>query len=237
MFLRQWSSRRCNLASYIRIEEGQFFFDLNKEALLKIRRIRSKQISLHVPCKLLISLMYHALLKKESFDGNEKVYTYLYLQPGLSFCTCYSNNIKVEHTYSISEPAEKKKVIQSLISPSGDILHQICCDALHYPNFLEISAAHHWLTAQLLKQSRVNLNWIPQLLWFSSTAYSFWQFCLELHKLSVDSALWLGIYLVLQFVLPPFWRWLQPCVIRFILSQLISPNSKVNYILRLTKLA
>lgn len=225
-------SRKVSLVQYIKVEEGQFFFDLSEQALLEIDYIRTTGSSLSIPYSLLSSLLCHALFKRElrTFKGKHK--TYVYLQPGLTFYTCYSDSQedqKLEATYLTSRLAEKKKVMRSLISPDGDILHQVCRDFLQHPYYLEISTAHYWLTTQLLNHLRTNLNWIPRLAWLV-LAFLSWR------KLVVQSlTIWSAIWFISPFVIWPVWSWFQPLIIRWILDQILSSSffRKVIGILRI----
>jgi hypothetical protein len=220
-FFRQWFSRKYNLASYITIEEGQVFFNLNEQALRKIYQVRIRDFPLYVPCSLRLRLLRDALLKREVRKINRRKTT-IYLQPGLTFYTCYSDEQetqKLDHSYFTPSMIEKKNLLRSVISPDGDILHQISSSSLQHPYFSEISATHHWLTAQLLNHLHANLNLIPQLIWVALTGFSLSR---------VAQSLCLGVsfksipWFVLPFLLKPLWFWLQPLVIRWSLARILS---------------
>jgi hypothetical protein len=222
---RHCSSRKYNLASYIKIEEGQVFFNLNEQALRKIYQVRIRDFPLHVPCSLRLRLLRDALLKKEVRTLYTRK-TKIYLHPGLTFYTCYSDeqeDQKLEHTYFTPSIIENKKLLRSVISPDGDILHQISSSSLQHPYFSEISATHHWLTAQLLNHLHANLNWIPQLIWVALTGFSLstaaQSLCLGV---SFESILCFVLWFVLPFLLKWLWFWLQPLVIQWSLARILS---------------
>lgn len=225
---RQWFSRKYNLASYITIEEGQVFFNLNEQALRKIHQVRTKNFPLHIPCSLRLRLLRDALLKREVRILNRRK-TKIYLQPGLTFYTYYSDEQetqKLGRSYFTPSIIEKKKLLRSVISPDGDILHQICGSSLQHPYFSEISAAHHWLTAQLLNHLHTNLNWIPRLIGFFITGVSWWTAAQSLRlgvsDESIESILKAIKCFVFPFLLRWLWIWLQPLVIQWFLARILS---------------
>lgn len=245
--LKHCSSRKYNLASYIKIEEGQFFFDLDEQALRKIHQARIMNYPLYVPCCLRILLLRLALLHIGVIRPNRRKKANTYLLPGLTFYTCYTDHQedqKLEHTYSTPNTARKKKLLRSLISPDGDILHQIRSDSLQHPYFLEISAAHHWLTTQLLNHLHTNLNWIPRsigvtlavvsfLSWLQGTPnsviinfvecvggyFGWWQGTLSS---AIIKFVEFVEYFVAFFLLRKLWIWVQPLVIRWSLARILS---------------
>lgn len=224
--LRQWSSRKYNLASYIKIEEGQIFFNLDEEALRKIHQSRIRNCPLYVPCSLRKRLLRNALLKREVRTLNRRK-TEIYLQPGLTFYTCYSDKQetqKLDHSYFTPSTIKKKNLLRSVISPDGDILHQICSSSLQHPDFPEISAAHHWLTVQLLNHLHANLNWIPWLIWLAFTSIYIGRICWQ--GISNSEIKCLVIYFGLSLLSRLLWTWLQPLVIRWFLARIISSLEK-----------
>ena len=221
--LRHRSSRKDNLASYIKIEEGQFFFDLDEQALRKIHQARIRNYPLYVPCCLRILLLRLALSHIGVTTSNRRKKANTYLLPGLTFYTCYADKQegqKLKHTYFTPSRAKKKKLLRSLISPDGDILHQICSSSLQHPYFSEISAAHHWLTTQLLNHLYANLNWIPRSIWVVLTGVCiWWPWRQGILSLSIKE---LVISLVLPLLLKILWMWLQPLVVRWSLARILS---------------
>jgi len=221
--LRQWYSRKYNLASYINIEEGQVFFNLDKQALQKIYQPQIRDYPLHVPCSLRLRLLHDALLKREVRTLNRRK-TEIYLQPGLTFYTCYSDEQETQklddHSYFTPSIIKKKNLLRTVISPDGDILNQISSSSLQHPYFSEISATHHWLTTQLLNHLHANLNWIPRLIWLAFTVgyigYICWQGILS--SLIME----LVRYVVLTLLLRLLWIWLQPLVIRWSLARILT---------------
>ena len=225
--LRHRSSRKYNLASYIKIEEGQFFFDLDEQALRKIHQARIRNYPLYVPCSLRILLLRLALSHIGVTTSNRRKKANTYLLPGLTFYTCYADgqeDQKLEHTYFTPSRAKKKKLLRSLISPDGDILHQICSSSLQHPYFSEISSTHHWLTTQLLNHLYANLNWIPQLIRFALTAGYIWVFWPQgILSLLIKE---LVISLVPPLLINILWMWVQPLVIRWTLARILSSLEK-----------
>lgn len=225
---RHWSSRKYNLASYIKIEEGQVFFNLNEQALRKIYQVRIRDFPLHVPCSLRLRLLRDALLKREVRTLNRRK-TEIHLQPGLTFYTCYSDEQepqKLDHSYFTASMIEKKKLLRSVISLDGDILNQISSSSLQHPYFSEISAAHHWLTLQLLNHLHTNLNLIPRLIGLFIAGVSWWtaaqSLCLGVSNESIESILKAIKFFVFPFLLRRLWIWLQPLVIRWSLARILS---------------
>lgn len=223
---RQWFSRKYDLASYITIEEGQIFFNLDEQALRKIHQVRIRDFPLYVPCSLRLRLLCDALLKREVRTLNRRK-TEIYLQPGLTFYTCYSDEQKtqkLDNSYFVPNIIEKKKLFRSVISPDGDILHQISSSSLQHPDFPEISAAHHWLTVELLNHLHTNLNWIPLLIGVAVTvSYYWWQ---GVPSSIMELVISLALPLVLPLLLRALWIWLQPLVIRWFLTRILSSLEK-----------
>jgi hypothetical protein len=225
--LRHRSSRKYNLASYIKIEEGQFFFDLDEQALRKIHQARIRNHPLYVPCSLRILLLRLALSHIGVTTSNRRKKANTYLLPGLTFYTCYADeqeDQELKHTYFTASTTKKKKLLRSLISPDGDILHQICSSSLQHPYFSEISSTHHWLTTQLLNHLYANLNWIPRSIWVVLTGVCIWlPWRQGILSLSIKE---LVISFVLPLLLKILWMWLQPLVIRWTLARILSSLEK-----------
>lgn len=219
-YFRQWSSKKYNLASYIKIEQGQIFFDLDKQALQKIHQARIRDCSIYLPCSLRILLLRHALLHIGVITPERRKKANSYLLPGLAFYTCYSDDQEdqvFDHTYFTPSIAKKKKLLRSLISPDGDVLNQICSSSLQHPYFLEISATHHWLTTQLLNHLHSNLDWIPQLLCIFSTVVT----------LALASQSRWDITVKILFIISPgilmvLWIWWRPSIIQWTLVRILS---------------
>lgn len=123
-------------------------FNLNKESLKTILQARSRGQRLHIASNLLTHLRYCALS-----DGEHR-YNASRIQSGLTFCTYYQAQMEAE-----------KIVMRSVISPDGDIMHQIRRDCFDYPNRCRaIATAHHWILEQLLNQLGIRetklLTWL-----------------------------------------------------------------------------
>lgn len=225
---RKWFSRKYNLASYITIEEGQVFFNLNEQALRKIYQVRIRDFPLYVPCCLHLRLLRDALLKREVRKLNRRKTT-IYLQPGLTFYTCYSDEQqtqKLDHSYFIPSMIEKKKLLRSVISPDGDILHQICSSSLQHPYFPEINAAHHWLTVQLLNHLHTNLNLIPQLIQLFLTVVAIVNTVTVLVPQSRLDITMRVICIISPYILMGLWIWWRPSIIQWTLAQILSSLEK-----------
>jgi len=227
--LRQWSSRKYNLASYIKIEEGQVFFNLDEEALRKINQMRVRGLPLYLPYPLRLCLLRHALLHIGATTSNKKKKDNICLLPGLTFYTCYSDaqeERNLEHVYLTPSMARKRELLRSLISPDGDIFNQICSSALQHPYFLEISATHHWLTTQLLNHLHSNFNWIPRALDFFVAGISIYKGFSSLysicHKGFLVKLLWQPILsLVFPLLVWCLWILLKPSIIRWALARIL----------------
>jgi len=227
--VRQWSSRKYNLASYIKIEEGQVFFNLDEKALQKINQVWIRGFPLYLPCSLRLRLLRHALLHIGATTSNKRKKANIYLLPGLAFYTCYSDaqeERNFEHIYLTPSTDRKKKLLRSLISPDGDIFNQICSSALQHLYFLEISATHHWLTTQLLNHLHSNFNWIPRALDFFVAGISIYKGFSSLysicHKGFLVKLLWQPILsLVFPLLVWCLWILLKPSIIRWALARIL----------------
>lgn len=147
-FYRQHSQKASdqqglNLEAYIEIERERITrkrvvfhsirFNLDKNTLRKIQQARKTGRGLDISRELLADLRDYALT-----DGEN------HLQSGLTFYTYYLGGGTAE------------ALMRSVISPDGDIFHQIKRDCLERPNFCrQIAAAHYWLIEQLLGQLRL----------------------------------------------------------------------------------
>lgn len=203
---RHRSSGKNELASCIRVEEGQIFFNLNEEALRRIHQAKKKKTPLELPFRLQLFLLRHVLLYIEVISHKEIKKPKIYLMPGLTsgltFYTRYSNQASV---------SERKNLLRSRISPDGDLLFQISSHSLQHPYFSEISTAHHWLTTQLLKHLYTKLNRIPRLILIVFTA-------IYVVSLRGDSCLLIAIKIlffpIFLFLARIMWRLIQPAIIK-----------------------
>lgn len=129
------STRTINLEKYIEFpaattkvdEFSGINFHFDSQVITKIHQAQQRGARLQVSKQLQTKLRCCALLGLES-----------YLQSGLSICTYYQRK-------DCEEP-----VIKSLLSPDGDMLHQIASDYLH-EDFSQITTAHYWLLQQLAR--------------------------------------------------------------------------------------
>ena len=150
-----------DIAQYIDIEEVKdqeekvifrlINLRLNNESLSQILKAKSSKYKLRVSPELKFQL-YRCMISDGETNNNISRF-----QSGLTFCTYYEF------------AGAEKIVIQSVISPSGDIMQQIRRDYLDFPErILKIAAIHHWVLERLMRQMRlktnVKLNWIPVIL-------------------------------------------------------------------------
>ena len=134
------STRTINLEKYIEFpatsgisDFSGINFHFNSQILAKIHQAKQKGHRLHISKQLQTQLRCCSLLGRES-----------YFQSGLSICTYYQQN-------DYEEP-----VIKSLLSPDGDMLHQVSSHYLNQSQLChEITSAHHWLLPQLTR----SLTW------------------------------------------------------------------------------
>ncbi len=127
------SARTINLEKYIEFPVAAtkmdgfsgINFHFNPQIIAKIHQAQQRGHRLHVSKQLQTQLRCSALLGIES-----------YLQSGLSICTYYQ------------EEDREEPVIKSLLSPDGDMLHQVCG---YYLNHQQITSAHYWLLQQLTR--------------------------------------------------------------------------------------
>lgn len=128
------STRTINLEKYIEFPATTTIdgfsginFHLDSQVIAKIHQAQQRGIRLHISKQLQTQLRCCALLGLES-----------YIQSGLSVCSYYQRE-------DCKEP-----VIKSLLSPDGDMLHQIARGYLH-EDFNQVTAAHYWLLPQLTR--------------------------------------------------------------------------------------
>jgi len=130
------SNRTINLEKYIEFPAttqgidaiSGINFHFNSQIIAKIHQAKQRGQRLYISKQLQTQLRCCSLLGKES-----------YFQSGLSICTYYQQN-------DCEEP-----VIKSLLSPDGDMLHQVSSHYLHHQFCHEITSAHHWLLPQLTR--------------------------------------------------------------------------------------
>jgi hypothetical protein len=130
------STRTINLEKYIEFPAAttkvdgfsgiNFHFD--SQVIAKIHQAQQRGTRLQVSKQLQTQLRCCALLGLES-----------YIQSGLSICTYYQRD---DH----EEP-----VIKSLLSPDGDMLHQVSSYYLSHQSCHQITSAHYWLLQQLTR--------------------------------------------------------------------------------------
>lgn len=135
------SNRTINLEKYIEFPAATtkidgfsgINFHFNSQIITKIHQAEQRGYRLYISKQLQTQLRCCALLGLES-----------YLQSGLSICTYYQRD-------DYEEP-----VIKSLLSPDGDMLHQVSSYYLNHHQFCpQITSAHYWLLQQLTR----NLAW------------------------------------------------------------------------------
>lgn len=130
------STRTINLEKYIEFPAAttkadgfsgiNFHFD--SQVIAKIHQAQQRGTRLQVSKELQTQLRCCALLGLES-----------YIQSGLSICTYYQRE-------DCEEP-----VIKSLLSPDGDMLHQVSSYYLNHHSCHQITSAHYWLLQQLTR--------------------------------------------------------------------------------------
>lgn len=222
-----------DIKPYIKVEEVKdkrervvFRFirlNLTQQSLRTILQARSSGESLRIERHLLTQLRYCILS-----DGENK-YREMRLASGLTFCTYY------ESFSWQTDLSPDKIMMRSVISPDGDIIHQIRRDSLEIPErCLAIASAHHWILEQLLNQLGINLtvwlNWLAgglSLLIVSLIVIGYRQI-LSINPLTLLALLlmwWLlqkCCKILLKLLLPIFRRW----AFRQLFLHLFSPNPK-----------
>lgn len=217
--LKYWLSRKANLFAYVEITQDQIIFELNQNALRKIREAKARHYYLYIPCLRKIALLHHILLHTGVVNLKKRKKVDIDLLSGLKlsgliFETHYSDKQRTQdsHDFDQTTTNEKQNLLRSVIAIDGDIINQIARDSLQNPYFLEISAAHHWLTNQLLNQLRANLNWIPRLIWLGFAFGSTWGWSQQ-EYLASNIEKHLG-YLVLTLLLGVLWMLLPQWLLR-----------------------
>lgn len=177
-------------------------FDLTSATLHKVIQGKETGNLPQFSKYLLTNLRYHALV---GFPYK--------LQTGLTFSTYYEQG--------------QFPLVKSSISLDGNIVHQICRDCFtSYEFAYQITAAHYWLTSQLLKQlplrENIRLNLIA---WLISLLIAILTLPLYLPFLtSITSFGWvmllLGIWL-LRVVIQYLLQWLFPSLQSWLLRQLL----------------
>lgn len=210
------------LDPYIKVEElkderGQVLFrfirlSLNKQSLKTILRARFHGQRLYIDRPLLAQLRYCALSDGENRHKGSR------FQSGLTFCTYYAPQMESENM-----------VMRSVISPDGDIMHQIRRDCFDYPNRCRaIATAHHWILEQLLnhlgiKPTAMSLTWLSWGLSFLIVVIVI--FCaITFYRVNL---LWMLLaavvmLLLLQLILKRLLRLLLPSVKAWVFGQLLS---------------
>lgn len=108
-------------------------FNLDKDVLLTIQQAQETGRCLDISRTLLADLRAWAMIDGENC-----------LQSALTFYTYYLRG------------GVKEALMRTVISPDGDIFHQIKNDCLERPIFCrQIAAAHYWLIDQILCQLRL----------------------------------------------------------------------------------
>jgi hypothetical protein len=208
-----------NLESYIKFDQEQItrkrvvfhsiHFRLDKDVLLTIQQAKETGNCLYISRTLLADLRAWALI-----DGENR------LQPGLTFYTYYLRG------------GMEEALIRSVISPDGDIFHQIKNDCLERPNFCrQITSAHYWMIEQILAQLRlrVMLNLNQLALWLSLLITAVVGILLILLLIKINTWLLLPLLVILwllQMVLQSLLRLVLPMMgpwaMRYVLSGLLS---------------
>ncbi|MBD2522564.1 hypothetical protein [Nostoc sp. FACHB-133] len=164
----------------LKVERSQCSFYLNETVVEQIQQAQKTGVSLYIPPKLIIPLLYYACFGKNVVFGNKKEVTekevsnFFYvtvivniiksflsktargkasLESGLTFNSYYEQPESVSDTYK-----EKDIILQSTVLLHGDIFHKIKLDFIQNSNCSTIISAHYWLTEQILSCFRTKLN-------------------------------------------------------------------------------
>lgn len=211
------------LAQCIRIEEQQLMFYLNEPMLQAIQGARSSRERLEIPWKLLAQMR-----KLVVFDGQ----LLNRLQSGLTFCTYYVGSANSQKTGRSQRGGQGEIVLRTILSPDGDIIHQVCRNYIQHPRCLDVVVAHHWLINQLLGNLGGKTGQVIQIVSWTASFVSVWVPSilsiisdLENTVRVVVSAL-VGVVLVwpVQIGMKRLLRALSPWLLRTTVSQMLSPN-------------
>lgn len=180
-------------------------FNLTDEIIAEVEQYRAIGDRLSIPRSLLTDLRYYTLL-----DGENR------LQSGLTFLTHYQQANHLE------------TILRSVISPDGDIIHQIKNDYLNHPKLLLIASTHYWLVSQLLLSLRLKITyylntvaWGIALITIISPTLRYINNLSKLNPWQILLSLILLLpwqWVLKQYIIPLFFRWLLRQTLRFLLS-------------------
>ncbi|MFM6108468.1 MAG: hypothetical protein ACKPEO_24930 [Sphaerospermopsis kisseleviana] len=164
-----------------KVDEGEYSFYLNNSIIEQIEQAQIQGLSLYIPSGLVLPLWYYTFVTENVIEPNKnqvnyknpKVYflVYLFLAQIWQLLTNKNPQTKIIslsgftfNSYYQSRADQKINIIlQTTVLFDGDIIHKIRYDLLENANCLRIVSAHYWLTEQIIKRLRSNLN---SVYWF-----------------------------------------------------------------------
>jgi hypothetical protein len=218
----------------ITAENGEYEFHFNSDGLDAIIGLRERNEIPDLPNGLLSSIRQASLFQVIPRPYRRKKRAIAYVQSGISFCTVFTDASLGETT---AEDRRSRRVVRTVLSLDGDMVQQISEACLHHPRGLDLIAAHHWLSHQLLQQLRLSIsNYIDKVvlggglsvfvvttLTNAATIMSEPMIALPRIALSLISSIAITLIweLVRENALPRLNRW----VLRWLWGQLMSPTS------------
>ena len=184
---------------------SQVYFELNSDIVTQINKIKTENGSLHLKTEQLADLRYYSLINSSLAQSNPL---------SLVFSTNYlSSNSQIKTT-----------VVRSTIDLSGNISQEIRQDLWQdWQLSSQVIPAHHWLTAEILRQlplkskNRTSLifwaMWLPSAIAFTFIIWfllplSFW------FKAIIVLAFILTLKLLLQYLINyRLKQWIINCLI------------------------
>jgi hypothetical protein len=140
----------------IAVDAGQFLFYLTSKELPALEYAMEHDYRLAVPKALLSRLRQYALIDEQGYP-----------QSGITFCTHYTDDRQLVSQLSpvLAESGEDailfptgQLVLRTMVSLDGDLIHQVTDAHLRHPACLMISASHHWIAGQLMRQLRLSIT-------------------------------------------------------------------------------
>jgi hypothetical protein len=214
-FLFPWqfpqNNGQDNCCLEVKAEEGAYSFYLNRTILEKIAQLKLQGISLDIPKGLLLNLWYYSIFdslvdRDENYDKSVDIYQhpqlsvliYFFLVKTWKILTSQNRNktIKFQSGFTFNSYYQSTEnqhfdnlniMMQSTILFDGDIIQKISQDLINNGDASGIVNSHYWLTEQVTKCLRSNLN---SVYWFVSAIFPA---AVITWKISSGMSLWLSI--------------------------------------------
>jgi hypothetical protein len=193
-----------NCCLEVKAEEGAYSFYLNTTILEKIAQLKLQGISLDIPKGLLLNLWYYSIFdsavdRDEDYHNSADIYPhpqlsiliYFFLVKTWKILTSQNHNKTIKFqsgfTFNSYYQSTENILMQSTILFDGDIIQKISQDLINNEDASKIVNSHYWLTEQVTKCLRINLN---SVYWFVSAMFPA---AVIIWKISSGMSLWLSI--------------------------------------------